>query len=61
MRACYTPAVFDATPLVQLIGNLGFPIAVAVFLLVRLDKWGNHLAEITAKLDRIIDLLDRRP
>lgn len=49
------------TTIVQLIGNLGFPIAVAIFLLLRLDKWGNHLSEITAKLDRIIDLLDRRP
>lgn len=45
--------------LVQLIANVGFPIAVAAFLLLRMDKWGNHLAEITAKLDRIIDLLDR--
>ena len=40
--------------LISLIGNLGFPVAITAYLLVRLEKQINSLASSINKLNTII-------
>ena len=40
--------------LISLIGNLGFPVAITAYLLVRLEKQINSLASSMNKLNTII-------
>lgn len=42
--------------LVQLIGNLGFPIAVAAYLLVRFEK---KIELLTISIDKLTNFIDR--
>ena len=44
----------DITELVSLIGNVGFPVAVSAYLLIRLEKQINNLTSSIAKLNTII-------
>lgn len=42
--------------LVQLIANVGFPIAVAAWLLVEMPKLRRSLDELAAKVDHLVSL-----
>ncbi len=44
----------DINELVSLIGNVGFPVAVSVYLLIRLEKQLNSLSASINKLNTII-------
>lgn len=44
----------DITELVSLIGNVGFPVAVSAYLLIRLEKQINNLTSSITKLNTII-------
>lgn len=46
----------DINDLVTLIGNVGFPVAVTAYLLVRLEKQFVNLADSVNKLNNIISL-----
>ncbi|UZP02659.1 YvrJ family protein [Clostridium botulinum] len=44
----------DINELVSLIGNVGFPVAVSAYLLIRLEKQLNSLSASINKLNTII-------
>lgn len=44
--------------LIQLIGNVGFPIAVALFLLLELPKLRKSIDENTVETRKIVTLLE---
>ncbi|MBN1056122.1 MULTISPECIES: YvrJ family protein [unclassified Clostridium] len=44
----------DINELVSLIGNVGFPVAVSAYLLIRLEKQLNSLSSSINKLNTII-------
>ncbi|MBN1060209.1 YvrJ family protein [Clostridium botulinum] len=44
----------DINELVSLIGNVGFPVAVSAYLLIRLEKQLNSLSTSINKLNTII-------
>ncbi|KAI3344145.1 YvrJ family protein [Clostridium botulinum] len=44
----------DVNELVSLIGNVGFPVAVSAYLLIRLEKQLNSLSTSINKLNTII-------
>ena len=44
----------DTSELVQLITNIGFPMAVSAYLLIRLEKQLNSLSSSINKLNTII-------
>ena len=46
----------DINDLVTLIANVGFPVAVTAYLLVRLEKQFVNLADSVNKLNNIISL-----
>lgn len=54
----------DWTGIGQFVAQLGFPVAVAVFVLVRLNGKLERLTEAMVRLEermlRLVDLLDRR-
>lgn len=43
-------------PLVDLIGGVGFPIAVSAYLLVRFDRL---IARVIVTLEKLVERLDR--
>lgn len=46
----------DTSELVQLITNIGFPMAVSAYLLIRLEKQLNSLSSSINKLNTIISV-----
>ncbi|NFS28132.1 YvrJ family protein [Clostridium botulinum] len=44
----------DINELVSLVGNVGFPVAVSAYLLIRLEKQLNSLSASINKLNTII-------
>lgn len=52
----------DITPFVQLISNLGFPIVVALYLLIRVDKTIEEstkaLTELTKTIIELKELIE---
>ena len=44
----------ELNELVNLIGNVGFPVAVSAYLLIRLEKQITHLEIYINKLNKII-------
>lgn len=54
-RVLYSRLIMDPA-LVQLIANVGFPIAVAAWLLVEMPKLRRSLDELAVKIDRLISL-----
>ncbi|MBY6915751.1 MULTISPECIES: YvrJ family protein [Clostridium] len=56
----------DINELVSLIGNVGFPVAVSAYLLIRLEKQLNSLSSSINKLNTIIStkigmVIDTKP
>lgn len=45
---------------VQIIGNFGFPVALAIYLLVRFEKRIDKLRDSIDKLSNIINDLNKR-
>ena len=46
----------DTSELVQLITNIGFPMAVSAYLLIRLEKQLNSLSSSINKLNTILSV-----
>ncbi|GAA0078924.1 hypothetical protein UT300005_33030 [Clostridium sp. CTA-5] len=44
----------DINELISLIGNVGFPVALSAYLLIRLEKQMNNLSNSINKLNTII-------
>jgi len=44
----------DITPLIQIISNVGFPVVVALYLLVRVDKTIEKSTEALTELTKTI-------
>ncbi|MBW6408779.1 YvrJ family protein [Clostridium weizhouense] len=44
----------DINELISLIGNVGFPVALSAYLLIRLEKQINNLSNSINKLNTII-------
>lgn len=53
----------DITPLIQIISNVGFPVVVALYLLVRVDKTIEEstkaLTELTKTIIELKELITR--
>jgi hypothetical protein len=45
----------DITQIINILGNFGFPVAVAIYLLIRLEKRIENLTKAITELKKIIN------